>query len=56
MYAQNSSRLIENKLKVTKGVRGGTNEEYGINRYKLLDIKQMNNKEFIYINNTRSIT
>ena len=29
MYAQNSSRLIENKLKVTKGVGGGTNENMG---------------------------
>ena len=48
MYLQNSCRLIENKLKVTKAVIGGTNEEYGINRYKLLDIKQMNNKE-LYI-------
>ena len=49
MYVQNSCRLIENKFKVTKGVGGGTNKEYGIYRYKLLDIKQMNNKE-LYIN------
>ena len=48
MYVQNSCWLIENKFKVTKGVGGGTNEEYGIYTYKLLDIKQMNNKE-LYI-------
>ena len=27
-----------------KGVEGGVNQEYGINRYKLLDIKKINNK------------
>ena len=39
----NRNRLtdIENKLMVTKGERegGGINQEYGINRYKLLYIK-----------------
>ena len=28
--------------------RGGINEEFGINRYKLLHIKQIRNKELLY--------
>ena len=27
---------------------GGTNQEYGINRYKLLYTKQINNKDILY--------
>ena len=27
---------------------GGTNQEYGINRYKLLYIKQISNKDLLY--------
>ena len=41
MYLQNRNRLtdIENKLKVTKGKRGGANEKYGVKRYELLYIR-----------------
>ena len=45
-YLQNSNRLtdIENKFMVTKGERGegGINQEFRINRYTLLYIKQIN--------------
>ena len=47
-YLQNRNRLtdIENKLMVTKGQRGG--DKVQINRYTLLYIKQMNNKDLLY--------
>ena len=32
---------------VTKGKWGGRNEEFGINRYKLLYIRQINNKDLL---------
>ena len=32
---------------VTKG-EGGVNKEFGINRYTLLYVKQMNNKDLLY--------
>ena len=51
-YLQNRSRLtdIENKLVVTKGERceGEINQESGINRYILLYIKYINNKDLLY--------
>ena len=38
----------ENKLMVTKGEKeGGINQEFGINRYALLYIKQINNKDLL---------
>ena len=51
MYIKNRNRLtdIENKLVVTQGVREGmTNQGYGINRYELLYIKQICNKDLLY--------
>ena len=52
MYIQNRNRFpgIETKLAVTKGQRGGgrMNEQYGINRYKLLCIKQISKKDLLY--------
>ena len=46
---QNRNRLtnIENKLVVTKGERegAGTNQGYGINRYKQKYTKQISNKK-----------
>ena len=37
---------IENTFMVTKG--GGINQEFGINKYTLLYIKQINNKDLLY--------
>ena len=54
MYLQNRNRLtdIENKLMVTKrdsGGRGGEiNEDFGINIYTLLYIKEINNRDLLY--------
>ena len=41
---------LENKLMVTKGERWGVgiNQEFGINIYALLYIKQVNNKDLLY--------
>ena len=40
---------IENKFMVTKvEKRGGINWEFGINRYTLLYIKQIDNKDLLY--------
>jgi len=51
-YLQNKNRLtdIENKVIVTKGEKGfGRNKlEFGIDRYKQLNIKQINNKVLLY--------
>ena len=51
-YVQNRNRPtdIEDKLMVTKGERGWgeINQEFGINRYTLLYIKQINNKDLLY--------
>ena len=49
-YLQKRNRLthIENKVVVTNGEGGGISWEYGINRYMLLYIKQMNNKDLLY--------
>ena len=51
-YLQNRNRLvdIENRLVVAKGERGGRGMdwEFGISRYKLLCIKQINNKDLLY--------
>ena len=46
MYMQNRNRLIgiERKLVITKGEKcKGVNDEYRINRYKLLYIKLISN-------------
>ena len=47
-YLQNRNRLtdVENKLMVTKGQSGG--DKVRINRYTLLYIKKMNNKDLLY--------
>ena len=49
---QNRNRLtdMENKLMVTKGERngGGINEGFGISRFKLFYIQQVNNKLLLY--------
>ena len=41
IYLQNRNRLTDfkNKLMATKGEGGRINEEFGINRYSLLDTK-----------------
>ena len=46
----NRNRLTdrENKLMVTKWEGGQINQEFGINRYTLLYIKQINNKDLLY--------
>ena len=45
---QKQDSQIENKFMVTKGkAGGGVNQEYGINRYTLLSIKQINNKDLL---------
>ena len=51
VYIQNRNRPTdtENKLVVTQGVREGmTNQGYGINRYELLYIKWICNKDLLY--------
>jgi len=52
MYTQNRNRLTDtqNKFVVTKQEGGGVtmNYEYGINRYKILFIKQISNKDLLY--------
>ena len=46
---KNRSKDIENKLTVTKEERwGGINQEFEINRYTLLYIKQVSNKGLVY--------
>ena len=46
---ETDSQYIENKFMVTKRkVGGGINEEYGTNRYTLLYIKQVSNKDLQY--------
>ena len=49
---QNSNRLtdIKNKFVVTEGEMewGGTNQRYGIKRYKLLNRKETSNKDILY--------
>ena len=51
-YLQNRSRLtdIENKTNYgyQRGRWGGINWEFGINRYTLLYMKQINNKNLLY--------
>ena len=45
MHNRNRFTDIENKLMVTKEeMAGGINQEYGINRYKLIYKKQVSNK------------
>ena len=44
LYIKQKHTGIEDKLAATKG-EGGTNEEYGINRYELLNIKWISNKD-----------
>ena len=39
---------IENKLMITKGERGGINQEFGVSRYKLSYIKQTNKNVLRY--------
>ena len=51
MYTQNRNRLTDtqNKFMVTKQEEGVTmNYEYGINRYKILFIRQISNKDLLY--------
>ena len=52
MYTQNRNRLTDtqNKFVVTKQEGGGVtmNYEYWINRYKILFIKQISNKDLLY--------
>lgn len=52
MYMERRSRhtLIRNKLVVIKVEKkeGGTNEGYGINKYKLLCIKGISNEDLLY--------
>ena len=45
-YAMHRNHRNRRQIMVTKGerVRGGINQEYGINRYKLLNIKQISNR------------
>ena len=54
-YSQNRNRLrdIENKLMVTQGQRGGEgiNQEFEMNKYALLYIKQSTNKDLQMIQN-----
>ena len=47
-HIQNRNRVtdVENKLMV--GEAGRMNKEYGINRYKLLYMKQISNKDLLY--------
>ena len=50
IYKTETDSQIEHKLMVTKGEWewGGINQEYGINRYKLLYIKQISNNDLLY--------
>ena len=52
IYVQNGNRLTEmvNKLMVTKGECKWRkiSQEYGINRYKVLYIKQISNNDLVY--------
>ena len=47
MYIKNRPVDIENKLMVMKGEKGGDeiNQAFGINRYTVLYIKQITNKD-----------
>ena len=47
---RNRQTDIENKLMITKGKRRGRgiNQEFRINRYTLLYIKQINNEDLLY--------
>ena len=49
---------LESKLVVTKGERegGGTNEGYGINRYKLLHIKSISSEDLLGSTGVTAIT
>ena len=51
MYKTNRLRDTESKLLVTKVEMEevGINQEYGINRYKLLYIKYISSKDLVYI-------
>ena len=46
---QKQTHSVENKLMVTKGEMGGggINWEFGINRYKILYIKYITNKDLL---------
>ena len=52
IYIQNRNRLtdIENKLMLIKRERegGGTNQKYESNKYKLLYLKWISNKDLLY--------
>ena len=50
MYKTEIDPDIENKLMVTKRERSGgaISQEFGINIYKLLHIKQITNKDLLY--------
>ena len=50
IYETETLTDMENKLTVTKGERngGGINEGFGISRFKLFYIKQVNNKLLLY--------
>ena len=47
--SQTQKKKHKKQLMVTKGKWvGGINQEFGINRYKLLYIKQISNKDLLY--------
>ena len=50
IYLQNRNRLThtENKVMATKEEGDGINQQYGINRYILLYLKQKTNKGLLY--------
>ena len=50
IYKTETVSQTKNKLMVRKKERGegGIHQEYGINRYKLLYIKYISNKNFLY--------
>ena len=50
LQSRNKFTDIENETMVTEGERGGINQEFGINRYTLLYIKWINNKDLLYSN------
>ena len=48
VYVKQKQTHIEDKFVVTKGKREVANQGYGINKYKLLCIKQISNKDILY--------
>ena len=49
IYKTETDSQTQKNLMVTKGeMEVGINEQYGINKYKRLYIKQISNKDFLY--------